>query len=157
MLKNMTILEEIKKDQVLSRKGVLSKKHSPWLTTLIGEIEIVGKNNGNRTTTDDETIKVIEKFKKGVIESIAHIKNNNLITYPEKLAELQEELELYEKYLPIQLSDEDLKDKIESIIKTIPNASLKSMGIVMAQLKEKYNGQYDGKKASIIIKEFLNV
>ena len=75
------ILEKIKKQQLQARK-----EKSPIvgaLTALMSEVAIVGKNNGNRETTDEEAVKVIKKFIKGINETI------DLIKDPEKLKLLE--------------------------------------------------------------------
>jgi hypothetical protein len=54
-------LTKIKKDSLLARKAK-NKFESGILITLIGEIEAVGKNNGNRKTKEEETLKIIKKI-----------------------------------------------------------------------------------------------
>lgn len=150
----MSILDTIKKDQMDARKAK-DKQLSGYLTTLIGEVVIVGKNDGNRETTDVEAIKVVTKFKKGVDETIKIVKD------AEKLKELEYELMVYNKYLPTQMSDDELEQVIVKIIdlesRTRTNNPLtkRDMGVIMSKLKAQYDGQYDGKIASKLVGQKL--
>jgi len=146
------ILEKIKADNLTARKSK-DKFTSGILTTLIGEIEMVGKNAGNRAPTDAEAVKVITKFQKGTKENI------NLIMKRENtrgIIALEDEFSLYEKYLPKQFDEDELHLKISKIINDISATSMKDMGNIMKTLKERYAGLYDGKLASKLIKEILS-
>jgi uncharacterized protein YqeY len=146
----MNILKKVKEDQLKARKGLINKSFNSYLTTLIAEIEIVAKNDGNRLVNDNDSIKVIEKFKKGVSENIKLLKDS------EKIVELEEELKLYESYLPQQLSYDELRLEIASIIVELGINSMKGMGLIMKRLKENFNGRFDGNVANSLIKELLS-
>lgn len=64
------LIVKIKHDQLVARKN-RDQIESTLLTTLIGEADMVGKNNGNRDPFDEEVISVVKKFLKGVNETIA--------------------------------------------------------------------------------------
>jgi uncharacterized protein YqeY len=140
------ILEKIKADNLTARKAK-DKFTSSVLTTLIGEISIVGKNDGNRETTDEECIAKITKFKKGVAETVK-VLHSSQGNWPD---EYDKELALYEKYLPTLMTEVELQEVIKGIVaKTLkPN-----IGSVMKELKENYK-HYDGKMASTILKDVL--
>jgi uncharacterized protein YqeY len=55
------------------------------------------------------------------------------------------------RYLPSQLEDGELANLVRSWLAEGQN----SMGGVMARLKERYAGQYDGKRASEIVRTIL--
>ena len=149
---SVSILMKIKKAQLEARKNKDGFRAN-ILTTLYSECSIIGKNAGNRETTDEECIKCITKFKKGVNETLVNLKNK--ITYPEKIKELNDELSIYEEYLPVQMSEDDLTKVIKDIIDVNSFKSMKDMGSIMKMLKAQYSGTYDGKKASEIIKFLL--
>jgi len=142
----MSILKQIKENQVQARKE-RDKFKTGVLTALAGEVAVVGKNNGNRETNDTEAIKVITKFAKGVEETI------NLVKDEDKIKELEKELEIYKSYLPKQMTEEELVTKIGIFLQTETNPN---MGSVMKYLKENFEGEYNGKMASKIVKELLN-
>lgn len=64
------------------------------------------------------------------------------------------ELEIILQYLPKQLSDEELKIKIEEIIKSLNANGIKDLGKVMSAAKELVKFA-DGGRISKIAKELL--
>ena len=57
--------------------------------------------------------------------------------------------------MPQQLGDEEVKSAIKDSIQKIDAKSLKDMGKVMGYLKERYPGQIDFSKASIVVRNIL--
>ena len=141
------ILEKIKKQQLQARK-----EKSPIvgaLTALMSEVAIVGKNNGNRETTDEEAVKVIKKFIKGINETV------DLIKDPEKLKLLEMELEIYNTFLPQIMNELETRAAVEKIINALPEKSPKAMGQVMGTISKEYGTLIDRGLASQIVKEML--
>lgn len=153
----MSLLNNIKKDQLEARKAKNAVKAS-LLTTLLGEVQIVGKNDGNRETTDVETISIIRKFIKNINETLTHLasKNEQTANLDEQSAETKDkftqEKEILEVYLPQQMSEGQLLKVLSLQIaegNLIQGASFK--GQAMKYLKDNFAGTYDGKQASILI------
>jgi len=142
----MNLITTIKQDQLKARKN----KHNvvaTILTTLLGEALMIGKDDGDRETTDKEVLGIIRKFIKNIdftIEQIAVVPDA-LIT----------EKTVLQKYLPVQLTYDALNDAIYSIIDLRGLTGMKGLGVVMKQLNQNFNGQYDGKQASSIAKGML--
>ena len=67
----------------------------------------------------------------------------------------QEEIEIISGFLPEQLSAEDTRSAVETVIKEIGATSLKDMGRTMSILKERYAGQMDFSVSSSMVKEIL--
>ena len=63
----------------------------------------------------------------------------------------QSEIELIKTYLPAQLSDDELKEKIKSIIEKVG----KSLGAVMKTAKDEIGASAEAKRISMIAKELL--
>ena len=63
----------------------------------------------------------------------------------------QSEIELVKAYLPAQLSDEELKEKIKSIIEKVG----KNLGAVMKMAKDEIGASAEAKRISMIAKELL--
>ena len=63
----------------------------------------------------------------------------------------QSEIELIKAYLPAQLSDDELKEKIKSIIEKVG----KNLGAVMKIAKDEIGASAEAKRISIIAKELL--
>lgn len=146
----MTLLEKIKQDNIAARKAKNTVK-SALLTTLVSEISNIGKNDGNRETTEPESIAVVKKFIKGVDETLKALEFSS----DGRVLVAQLEKEVLESYLPTQLSEIELTAVVDQIISTLADRSPKQMGVVMKRLKEMHDGRYDGKIASGIIKSRL--
>lgn len=146
----MTLLEKIKQDNIAARKAKDTVK-SALLTTLVSEISNIGKNDGNRETTEPESIAVVKKFIKGVDETLKALEFSS----DSRVLVAIEEKKILESYLPTQLSEIELTAVVDQIISTLADRSPKQMGVVMKRLKEMHDGRYDGKIASGIIKSRL--
>lgn len=129
----MTLIETIKKDLLQARKDS-DKITSSMLSTLVGDADRIGKDNGNRAPTDSEVQAVAVKFMKSA-------KQNLKLT---SKSEFQFEIEILERYLPKSLSDMELM----SIIKEQVAQHGKNKGKVLGFLAKEYNNRYDGKQAS---------
>ena len=67
----------------------------------------------------------------------------------------QEEINVIEKFLPAQLSDEELKAELRQIIAETGASSPADMGKVMGVASKKLAGRADGKTISAAVKELL--
>ena len=63
----------------------------------------------------------------------------------------QSEIELIKAYLPAQLSDDELKEKIKSIIEKVG----KNLGAVMKTAKDEIGASAEAKRINMIAKELL--
>ncbi len=121
------IIDQMRKELKEARKAK-DKKLTGTLTALVGEVQMVGKNKGNRETNDAETLVVVTKFVKNLKELIQVMKDNNLSIENENI-----ELKVYEGYLPEQMSKEELEVKIGLYLQT---ESDPNMGKIMSHLKK---------------------
>ena len=71
-------------------------------------------------------------------------------------AKEKEEMEVIEKFLPKQLSEEEIKAAVKEIIATTGASSPADMGKVMGVASKQLSGQADGKAISNIVKELLS-
>jgi len=128
----MTLQEKI----ILDLKNSMLAKNSQLtslLRVVIGEFNRIGKE-----LSDDQSLKIIKKMYDNAVELNNEFEKTTLDTY-----------------LPKMLTDKKLDEIIKDII-TKNNLSLvKETGIIMNNLKTNYPSQYDGKVASIIIKNYL--
>jgi uncharacterized protein YqeY len=143
------MFNQLKKDYLESRKSKNTVK-SNLLSTMIGEAQNIGKNAGNREPNNDEVLGVVKKFLKSVDESIMMLEKIGRDNSKEK-----EEKLILEGYQPKQLAEAQLKKAIDEIVAAMDDKSVKMMGQVMNQLKEKYPNQFDGKMASALVKQAL--
>ena len=145
----MSLLAQLKKDSLLARKTA-DRVRGTLLSTLIGEAEMVGKNAGNRESTDEEVQQTIRKFLKNNQEALGVIKD------AERRALLEQESVILTAYLPPLASDVEVQAFIAAIVATLAERGPKQMGVVMGALKAKYGSDFDAKQASAWIKSALS-
>jgi uncharacterized protein YqeY len=68
----------------------------------------------------------------------------------------QEEISLIEKFLPQQMSEEELKSVLQNIIEETGASSPADMGKVMGAATKQLAGKADGKTISAAVKELLS-
>lgn len=148
----MTILDNLKAASLQARKAK-DTAVSALLSTLISDVQMVGKNDGNREPTEGEVIAIIKKYIANTNETKKHLIDSVNTSHLEQCVKDEA---LLTSFLPSQLTVEQLETAIENAIVTIENATAKDMGKVMKLLKALYEGKYDAKTASELIKSKLN-
>jgi uncharacterized protein YqeY len=134
------IIQQIKSNLLQARKtGIQSL--IPFLSTLLAEIEKVGKDDGNRQTTDDEAIKILKKFLNNNIEFKNLAGDNPQLVF---------EREVLLQYIPTQLSEEQMRTLM---VVNFPEVKKNQKGQVMKWFKENYSNRYDGKMLSSIFEQ----
>ena len=115
---------------------------------------LLAKTDGSGSTLDEAgEIKMLQKLAKQREDSLAIYMEQNR----EDLAEVErEELAIIKRYLPEQMSVEEIKPLIAEIISTTGASGMKDMGKVMGMASGKLAGKADGKTISTIVKELLN-
>jgi uncharacterized protein YqeY len=102
---------------------------------------------------DEEILEVIISEVKKRKEAIIEFEKGNRKDLADKE---KKELEILKKYLPEQLSEEEIKELAKEAIKKVGAKEIKDMGKVMAQLMPKVKGRADGSLVSKIVKELLS-
>ena len=74
---------------------------------------------------------------------------------PELAAQERAEMEVIREFLPRQMEEDEIRDAVKNAIAEVGADGLKDMGKTMAELKGKYAGSMDFKKASGMVKEAL--
>jgi uncharacterized protein YqeY len=152
----MSLLSRIKSDMTESLKGGDAGRRD-FLRTLFAESAKVGKDAKDNTgafspreSTDEEVVRVLKRFAENTRETITALTERGRDT-----AVQTRELEIIEGYLPRQMTADELRAVVEAIVTEIGDRSPKAMGKVMAELKARHAGLYDGKQASDIVKTVL--
>ncbi|MBM3545990.1 MAG: GatB/YqeY domain-containing protein [Alphaproteobacteria bacterium] len=65
------------------------------------------------------------------------------------------EIAVIERFLPQQMSEDEMKEAIKALVAELGIASVKDMGKAMAALKERYSGRMDFSKASGIVRQSI--
>lgn len=103
--------------------------------------------------TDEETLEVISSETKKRKEAILLFEKGQRMELAEKE---KKEAAILEKYLPEQLSEEEIKKLAKEAIQKTGVKEMKDMGKIMAELMPKVKGKADGGLVSKIIKDLLN-
>ncbi|MBK7232287.1 MAG: GatB/YqeY domain-containing protein [Saprospiraceae bacterium] len=67
----------------------------------------------------------------------------------------REEIEVISRYLPVQMSDEELRDTVAKIIQELGASGPSDMGKVMGVATKQLAGKADGKAISTLVKSLL--
>jgi uncharacterized protein len=102
---------------------------------------------------EEEEVKLLQKLVKQRKDSLEIFQQQNRTELAQKE---QEEIEIIEKFLPQQLSAEELKAAVEKIIAETGASSPADMGKVMGVATKALAGKTDGKAISTMVKELLS-
>lgn len=68
----------------------------------------------------------------------------------------REEIDVIMRYLPKQLTEEELKTAIQAIMERLGASTMKDMGKVMGEASKEFAGRADGKTISVVVKSLLS-
>lgn len=102
--------------------------------------------------SEDEEIKLLQKMVKQRKDSLEIFTQQNR---PELAKKEEEEIAVIEKFLPKQMSADEIKAELEKIIASTGAASPADMGKVMGVATKQLAGKADGKTISALVKELL--
>lgn len=100
----------------------------------------------------DDEIKLLQKLVKQRKDSLEIYETQDR---PELAAKEREEIEVIEKYLPAQLSEEELTSIVSKIVSETGATSAADMGKVMGAANKQLAGKADGKTIAKIVKSLL--
>ena len=75
---------------------------------------------------------------------------------PDLAVKEKEELAVIEKFLPVQMTEAEIKESVKKIIEETGASSAADMGKVMGTASKQLSGKADGKLISGIVKELLS-
>jgi len=103
--------------------------------------------------SEGEEIKMLQKLIKQRRDSLEIFTKQNR---PELAAREQEEIEVIERFLPRQLSPEELRAEISKIISETGASGPAEMGKVIGEASKRLAGKAEGKNISLTVKELLS-
>lgn len=110
------------------------------------------KSAASSALTEDDEIKLLQKLVKQRKDSAAIYKEQGR----DDLADPElAQVEVISQFLPVQMSDADVKNAVAEIIKTVGATTMKDMGNVMAEASKQLAGKTDGKSISTAVKQLL--
>ncbi|MBL7761198.1 MAG: GatB/YqeY domain-containing protein [Sediminibacterium sp.] len=107
----------------------------------------------NGVITEDGELKLLQKLVKQRKDSLEIYQQQNRADLAQKE---MEEIAVIEKFLPAQLSEEELHKEIAAIIVSVGAASPQDMGKVMGVASKQLAGKTDGKAIAAAVKALLS-
>ena len=147
----MALLEQLNKDMVVSMKN----KDSFSLGVIRmakGAIQLEAINK-KKDLTDEDIVMVISKQIKMRNDSIQEFTKAGRLDLVEQN---QKEIEILSKYMPEQLSLEEVNKVIDEAFSNVNPTSSKDMGLIMKEISPKLKGKADMGEVNKIIKEKLS-
>ena len=112
----------------------------------------VRSEENTKGVSDDEIILILSNMVKQRKQSIIQYEEGGRIELAERE---REEIKIIQEFLPNQLTNEEIQTEISKIIDAEEQLSIKDMGKIMGELKNRFSGRMDFGKASEIVKALL--
>ena len=145
----------LKTKLVSDLKSAISEKDTIRKDTIqLIRASILQFEKDNQTVVDDN--KIIEiiaselKKRKDALEQFQKANREDLVD------QTNYEIEIIDKYLPAQLTDEELEAEALNVIKEVNAKSVKDLGLVMKTAKAKFGNRADGKRISDAARKLLS-
>ncbi len=146
----MSILQQLTEDMKQAMKAQ-EKLRLGTIRLLISELKKEKIDSGKDLTPDQE-IKILlseDKKRKEAIEAYQTGNRQDLVERE------QQELAIIHQYLPAQMSEAEIAEQVEEIIKSTGASGLKDLGKVMSETMKVLKGKADGKIVQNLVKEKL--
>ena len=140
------LLEDLK--EAMKEKNEIKKNAIQMVRAGILQIE---KDKGIELT-DEQIIELISKEVKKRKDSIADYEKGGR---EDLIEQTNKEIEVLEKYLPKQLSKDEITQIVKDVIASLGATSMKDMGPVMKEAKAKIGAAADGRAINEVVKELL--
>jgi len=141
------LMEDLKSS--MKNKDTIRKNTITMVRSAIKQIEVDKRQELN----DEEVLDIISKQvkeKRSAIEEFKKGSRDDLVNQTEK------EIEILLKYLPDQLSEEEVEEIVRDTIKEINATSMKDIGMIMRSVMPKVKGRTDGNIVNKVVKKILN-
>lgn len=147
----MTLLEQITADMTSAMKS--QDKFTLSVLRMLKSALQMEKISKMHDLNDDEVIAVVKRQVKQRKDSITEYEKFNKT---EEVENLNKEIEVMSKYLPAELSEEELSKMIDEAFNEVKPESVKDMGKVMKYVTEKAGNRADMGTVSKMVKERLS-
>jgi len=148
----MALVEKIEEDIKIAMKAK-DKDTLEAIRAVKAELLLLKTANANHTISEQDEIKILQKL-------ISQRKDAATIYKEQNREELYNQemfqVSVIEKYLPAQMSDEELNAILRQIIAQTGASKPQDMGKVMGLASKQLAGKADNKRVSEIIKSLLS-
>ncbi len=122
------------------------------LRAILAAIQLAKTDGSGEEVEGERAIKLLQKLVKQRKDSAEIYQKSNR---PELAAVELEEIAVIERYLPQQMSEEELEAALRQIIATTGASSARDMGKVMAAANKAFAGRAEGKAIAAMTKKLL--
>ncbi len=147
----MRLVEIIAKDMTEAMKN--QDKFTLSVLRMLKSALQMEKISKNHDLADEEAILVIKRQVKQRKDSITEYTKFNK---KEMVEDLTKEIEILSRYLPEELSEEELNQLIDTVFLELKPESIKDMGKVMKEITARSNGCADMATVSSLVKARLS-
>jgi uncharacterized protein len=144
------MLEELKKDMITAMKS--QDKQTLAVIRMVKAALDQEHIDHQKEINDDLLMDVVSKQIKMRKESIEEFKKGNR---NDLVKQNEEEIKVLEKYLPQQLSPEEIKVELDKIFAKVQPTGKADMGKIMKEVSASLKGKVDMKAISTLINERL--
>lgn len=148
----MSLFDQISED---IKKAILARNHAE-LEALRGVkkefLEAKTAKGGNGELSDEAAVRILQKMSKQGKEAAALFREQNRNDLAE---EYLAQVAVYERYLPAQMSADELEKVLREIIAQVGATSPQEMGKVMGVATKQLAGKADGRAISETVKRLL--
>ena len=152
----MTLREKISEqfNAALKSKNKTLVSTFRLILAAIKERDIANRTSEKKEAVKDvEIIKVLRKMKKQRQDSAELYKRGER----QELLEVEEaEIKIIDSFLPKQLNEDETKKICKEAIESLGASSIKDMGKIMGQIKQKYSDSIDFAKVNTILRGLLS-
>ena len=106
-----------------------------------------------RPLSADDDIALLNRMSKRLLEAIEQYDAAGRVDLAERE---RAQLSIVKRYLPEEMSDDDLKALVQSVVAEVGATAPKDMGKVMPVLLPRIAGRADGKRVSAAVREALS-
>ena len=146
----MTHFEKVQADMYTAMKSG-DKEKANTLRNVLSKLKDKQIEKREALTSEEE-IKILQTLVKQRKESIELYEKggrNELVVIEKR------EMEIINSYLPKMMSDDSIKNIVESVIESVEANSIADMGKVMPEVMKQGKGLIDGKTAQKFVSEML--
>ena len=146
----MSSFERIQNDMYVAMKAGEKEKSNTLRTTLA---KLKDKRIEKRDDLSEaEAIKVLQTLVKQRKESVELFEKGGR---PELAASENGEIDILNSYLPQMISEDEIRNIVQTVIDEVGAVSMADLGKVMPQVMERGKGLIDGKTAQQFVREIL--
>lgn len=147
----MTLVEKINEDMKVAMKA--QDKETLSVVRMLKSAIQLAKIELKHELSDEEVVDVVSKqikMRKDSVVEFSKASRSDLVE------QYNREIDILNKYMPEQLSSEEVNKIIDEAFNLINPTSQKQMGLIMKEVNPKVRGKYDMGEVSKIIKDKLS-